>query len=74
MYMNRHGEDGGVPQRHPRFFRVNNEWFFRTREGGPIGPFPDIDEAEQGLNDFLEFLALANPDIRTRFTQTLISH
>lgn len=74
MYMNRNGEDGALPHRHPRFFRVADEWFFRTREGGPIGPFNDIDEAEQGLHDFLEFLTLADPGIRSRFCSTLSTH
>ncbi|MDX9873693.1 MAG: DUF6316 family protein [Spongiibacteraceae bacterium] len=74
MYMNRAGEDGHVPGRKPRFFRVGEEWYFHTREGAPMGPFNDLDEAEQGLHDFLEFLALADPAILSRFYASLQTH
>ena len=60
--MNRAGERGNVvPQRRERFFAMSGAWYFRTREGAPMGPFDNRQEAEQGLYDFLEFMTLAEP-------------
>ena len=58
---NRNGEAGNVPVRTDRFFAVQGAWYFSTREGAPIGPFDDKEEAQRGLNDFLEFMNLAEP-------------
>lgn len=74
MYMNRAGEGGGVPKRSARFFCIDEAWYFRTREGAPMGPFNDIDEAEDGLHNFLEFLALAEPETRSRLHESLTRH
>ncbi len=43
-------------------------WYFTTREGKSMGPFDTKDEARQGLEDFLEFLRLA--DLQTLVTIT----
>ncbi|MEH6557939.1 MAG: DUF6316 family protein [Oceanicoccus sp.] len=59
--MNRYGEMGNVPVRSDRFFAAQGEWFFSTREGTSIGPFHDKTEASQGLDDFIEFMVLAQP-------------
>ena len=58
---NRVGERGDFPIRTDRFFSAQGEWFFSTREGAPIGPFADKGEARRGLEDFIEFMSLAEP-------------
>ncbi|MEE8058785.1 MAG: DUF6316 family protein [Pseudomonadales bacterium] len=58
---NRTGETGHFPVRTDRFFSSQGQWFFSTREGTPIGPFDDKEEARQGLGDFIEFMSLAEP-------------
>lgn len=59
---NRTGElNDSVPMRTDRFFSAQGQWFFSTREGAPIGPFGDKDEARKGLDDFIEFMSLAQP-------------
>jgi len=45
--------------RSERVYRRGLQWYVSTREGTPIGPFATRTEAEQGLEDFLEFLRLA---------------
>lgn len=72
MNSNRQGEKGPVPLRSDRFFSAQGEWFFATREGAPIGPFEDKEEARKGLDDFIEFLGLADPKILSRFYATLV--
>ena len=69
--INRAGENGAAPLRHNRFFVVGGEWYFNTREGAPMGPFDDRREAEQGLYDFLEFMALAEPKVLSRLYAAL---
>jgi hypothetical protein len=59
--LNRAGEKGSVPARGNRFFVVSGDWYFNTREGAPMGPFDDRNEAERGLYDFIEFMTLAEP-------------
>lgn len=71
MNLNRQGENGPVPLRSDRFFAAQGEWFFATREGAPIGPFDDKEEALKGLDDFKEFLALAEPKTLSRFYKSL---
>lgn len=71
MNLNRAGEAGSVPVRHNRFFVVNGDWYFKTREGAPMGPFDDRREAEQGLYDFIEFMTLAEPKTLSRLYAAL---
>ncbi len=71
MSINRAGENGNVPGRSNRFFSVAGEWYFNTREGAPMGPFDDRREEEQGLFDFLEFMALAEPKTLSRLYASL---
>lgn len=73
MVENRNGEDGIVPIRTDRFFAVNNAWYFATREGASIGPFDDKSEAQKGLNDFLDFIQLAEPRVLSSFYASLRS-
>ena len=50
----RNGEMEKHWYRSGRFFKVNNEWFFTTRENIDIGPFGSMDGAEKGLKLFIQ--------------------
>ena len=69
--INREGELGTVPMRSDRFFAAQGQWFFSTREGTVIGPFDEKQNAQQGLNDFLEFMQLANSKTLSSFYNSL---
>ncbi len=71
MHRNRDGEEGDVPLRTDRFFAAQGEWYFSTREGAPIGPFDDKIEATKGLEDFIEFMLLAEPKTLSRLYASL---
>jgi hypothetical protein len=71
MTFNRVGEDGPTPMRTDRFFSVNSAWYFATREGASIGPFENKNDAEQGLRDFIDFIALAEPRVLSSFYASL---
>lgn len=72
MSNNRAGESRrAIPPRRNRFFVVGGDWYFKTREGAPMGPFDDRSEAEQGLQDFLEFMTLAEPKMLSRLYAAL---
>ena len=71
MRLNRTGEQGSIPPRVNRFFQLENEWYFATREGASLGPYSTLPEAKQGLGDFLAFIELANPKIRQRLFDSL---
>lgn len=71
MNHNRAGEKGSVPKRNNRFFIVNRGWYFKTREGASMGPFDHRREAEQGLDDFIEFMILAAPKTLSRLYAAL---
>lgn len=68
---NRDGEEGLTPVRSDRFFAAQGEWFFSTREGSPIGPFDDKSDARKGLEDFIEFMSLAEPKTLSRLHAVL---
>jgi hypothetical protein len=70
-YYNRLGEAGKVPLRADRFFAAQGEWFFSTREGTAMGPFEDKQEAKNGLQDFIEFIDLAEPKTLSRLYEAL---
>lgn len=61
---NRTGESGPIPNRGERFFQLNNDWFFATREGSMVGPYSTRDSASIGLGDYLDFLKLSKPRVR----------
>lgn len=67
----RMGESGTPPMRTDRFFSVNSTWYFATREGASIGPFDSKDDAAQGLRDFIDFIALAEPRVLSSFYSSL---
>lgn len=71
MQNNRKGENGPAPMRTDRFFAVKSSWYFATREGASIGPFDNKDEAAQGLSDFIDFIALAEPQMLSSFYASL---
>lgn len=71
MHINRAGENGNPPPRSSRIFNMRNGWYFATREGTNIGPFDSQVEANGGLEDFLEFIQLANKRTRQSFLHTL---
>lgn len=72
IHTNRAGEiSDDLPPRRNRFFVVGGDWYFKTREGAPMGPFDDRREAEQGLYDFLEFMTLAEPKTLSRLYAAL---
>lgn len=71
MHVNRAGENGLIPARGGRFFEQSPSWYFHTREGASIGPFENRTEAEQGLQDFLDFITLAAPTTLASFYASL---
>jgi len=71
MKSNRKGEIGNLPPRSSRVFHMNNLWYFNTREGVDIGPFYSRNEALTSLQDFLEFIQLANKKILKSFSSAL---
>lgn len=72
MKLNRAGERGDLPTRQERFFITGKRWYFSTREGCPIGPYQNKNQAGKGLNDFLEFLSLAKPKMLSKFYASLV--
>jgi Domain of unknown function (DUF6316) len=73
MNGNRTGELGKIPIRSDRYFSAQGEWFFATREGTPIGPFENKGEALKGLEDFKEFMNLAEPKTLSKLYAALAS-
>lgn len=70
-YSNRVGETKKAHIRADRFFAAQGEWFFSTREGAPMGPFEDKLEAKNGLQDFIEFMNLAEPKTLSKLYDAL---
>ncbi|AZZ91772.1 MULTISPECIES: DUF6316 family protein [unclassified Hahella] len=42
--------------RSDRFYIENGEWFYLTREQIPIGPYASQQEAEDGLNAYIDYM------------------
>ena len=72
-HTNRAGEATKIPVRTDRFFSAQGAWYFSTREGAPIGPFDNKREANKGLDDFIEFMTLAEPKTLSKLYATLAS-
>ena len=53
MLTYREGESRPYPFRSGRFFNVNGEWFFSTREGATFGPYAERSRAEEACTTFL---------------------
>ncbi|MCR8923031.1 DUF6316 family protein [Dasania sp. GY-MA-18] len=62
-----------IPVRTDRFFAAQGAWYFSTREGSSIGPFEDKNEAKRGLEDFIEFMTLAEPKTLDQLHNALAS-
>ncbi|MCH1488561.1 MAG: DUF6316 family protein [Pseudomonadales bacterium] len=69
----RKGESGSVPGRCERFYSMSSEWFFATREGASVGPFATLESANMGLDDYLDFMALAKPRIKAKLVTAMQS-
>lgn len=67
----RKGESGPIPSRSDRFYLLESLWFFATREGAPMGPFETHEEAVVGLQDFLDFLNLAEPKTKKQLVESM---
>lgn len=67
------GDDAPPVQRSPRLYQDagDTQWYFTTREGSAIGPFASELEAQQALDDFLEFIRLADLPTLVTFTENL---
>lgn len=50
------GEPDKTRFRSDRFFTSENQFFFSTREGEDVGPFPNRAEAERGLKVYIDCL------------------
>lgn len=71
MKVNRKGESGQPPPRSSRIFNMESHWYFSTREGTDVGPFDSREEANGGLQDFLQFIQLANQRTLQNFLNSL---
>lgn len=61
--MNRLGEQGPKPVRNSRFSKIENYWYYSTREGIDIGPFDSLQEAQAGVSSFIDFILHAEPEV-----------
>ena len=59
----REGEDDKFWFRSDRFFSVDSQWYFTTREQRDVGPFGTRADAEHGLMLFIECLEKQHCDI-----------
>jgi len=50
----REGEQTSVHFRSDRFYKIDGKFFFSTREGSEIGPYPSKLEAQKGLDRFVQ--------------------
>lgn len=53
----RKGEASAHPFRATRIFHANSAWYYSTRNGEDIGPFPDRRETEASLLEYLRKFA-----------------
>jgi len=52
--MNRENEDDGIFFRSERFYKINGEYYFSTREGVEVGPYGSKVDAASGLDRFIQ--------------------
>lgn len=55
VFDRRRGDELAAETRHCRVFESKGGWYFATREGGSIGPFPSFADAERGVADYVSF-------------------
>ena len=48
-------------------------WYFKTREGVLVGSFASEREAENGVQDFVDFMVTAPAEMRQRYLVHLLS-
>ncbi len=53
----RQGESGNIPFRSGRFYNIDSNWYFSSREQSDIGPFPNKEEANEALDVYLKDVA-----------------
>ena len=51
----RRGENGAPPERRSRTFFSGDGWYFMTREHIDVGPFDTQEQAETGVQDYINF-------------------
>ena len=56
MEILRQGESGTIPFRTGRFFSIDSQWYFATREGVDHGPYNSKFDAEVNLDFFISNL------------------
>jgi len=61
----RSGEQQKAWYRSNRFFKVNGDWYFSTREKMDVGPFTTVESAMTGLSLFIENMQAAKPCLET---------
>ena len=69
----REGETSAPPGRSNRVYHLESGWYFHTREGKDAGPYGSRAEAEQGVADFVEFLAVADWQTRIKYLASITS-
>lgn len=75
----RSGDD--LPVAPPRSRRIvaitgrdkGTRWYFKTREGVLVGSFASEREAENGVQDFVDFMVTAPAEMRQRYLVHLLS-
>ena len=53
MKAKRFGEEGQVPFRTERIYKVGNEWFFSVRKGADQGPFESEELAKAAMVEYV---------------------
>ncbi len=61
LALHRAGEAGSIPNRHDRLLQRAGYWYYTTREGVDIGPFDSCEDAQVGVNEFIEFINSSEP-------------
>lgn len=49
--------------RSKRYFKLSEHWYFTTREGATLGPYDSVEQAEQAVSDYIQFVSQATPSI-----------
>lgn len=65
MERNRRGESGSVPYRTGRFFNVDSQWFYSTRECLDHGPFITKHMAIENCNNYINSCRLVENRLNT---------
>jgi len=52
--LHRKNDEGGLYFRSDRFYKINEEYYFSTREGLEIGPYGSKVDASSGLDRYIQ--------------------